>query len=151
VADNVTIDPGPTPSVVIGTDDCGAGGQVQLMKLAYSANGVATAVTADANGVKVQQAVSAMTLTHAAVACNNSTSVTALAADSNRKYCLFVNDSANVIYLNFGAAAVASTGIRLNASGGSYELPDAAGHISTVAVAAISAAGTGQNLLVTSG
>ena len=47
--------------------------------------------------------------------------------------------------------AAAGTGIRLNANGGSYELPDNAGHISTQAFAVISAAGTGQNLLVTSG
>ena len=45
----------------------------------------------------------------------------------------------------------ANTGIRLNANGGSYELPDNAGHISTQAFGVISAAGTGQNLLVSAG
>jgi len=107
--------------------------------------------TAGIHNQAFEQEAQPITLTHAAVATNNSTSVTALAASSSRLYCLFVNDSANVVYLNFGAAAVASTGIRLNANGGSYELPSGAGQISTVAVYAISAAGTGQNLLVTSG
>jgi hypothetical protein len=46
---------------------------------------------------------------------------------------------------------VAGTGIPLNAGGGSYALPDDAGHISTQAVGVISAAGTGLSLAVTAG
>jgi hypothetical protein len=53
MADNVTIDPGTTPSVAISTDDAGAAGHVQRVKLAYSADGVATHATVDADGVLV--------------------------------------------------------------------------------------------------
>jgi hypothetical protein len=53
VADNVTIDPGTTPSVAVSTDDAGAAGHVQRVKLAYSADGVATHATVDADGVLV--------------------------------------------------------------------------------------------------
>src|ERR1035437_10362692 len=63
------------------------------------------------------------TVTHvqpAGVACNNTTSVTALAASATRKYALFVNDSVNTIYLDTtGTDAVANHGVRLNAGGGS--------------------------------
>lgn len=41
---------------VIATDDAGAGGHVQIVKLALSADGSATAITADANGLEVQGA-----------------------------------------------------------------------------------------------
>jgi hypothetical protein len=53
MADNVTIDPGTTPSVVVSTDDAGASGQIQRVKLAYSADGAATHATVDAEGVLV--------------------------------------------------------------------------------------------------
>lgn len=51
------------------------------------------------------------------------TSSTVLAASSGRVYAVFVNDGAVPIYLSLnGVAAVANKGIRLNASGGSYEI-----------------------------
>lgn len=50
------------------------------------------------------------------------TSTSALAANTSRKYAVFVNDSDEAIYLGLGAAAVLNKGIRLNASGGSYEI-----------------------------
>lgn len=49
-------------------------------------------------------------------------STTGLAGNINRKYALFVNDGSNVMYLNLGNTAVVNTGIRINASGGSYEM-----------------------------
>lgn len=45
-----------------------------------------------------------------------------LAANRNRAYALFVNDSAIVAYLSFGPSAAPNAGIRLNANGGSYEM-----------------------------
>jgi hypothetical protein len=53
MADNVTIDPGDTPSIAISTDDAGAGGHVQRVKLALSADGSAAHATVDADGVLV--------------------------------------------------------------------------------------------------
>jgi len=49
-------------------------------------------------------------------------STAVLAANANRIFAELVNDSANVIYLALGAAAVMNRGIRLNANGGSFEI-----------------------------
>lgn len=46
-----------------------------------------------------------------------------LPASSGRVYAVFVNDSSNPVYLSLdGNAAVMNAGIRLNATGGSYEI-----------------------------
>lgn len=52
-----------------------------------------------------------------------SSSTQLLPASSGRVYAVFVNDSSNPVYLSLdGNAAVMNSGIRLNASGGSYEI-----------------------------
>jgi hypothetical protein len=51
MTDKIAITPGSGADV--NTDDCGAAGHVQGMKLCYSADGVATYVTADATGLQV--------------------------------------------------------------------------------------------------
>lgn len=50
------------------------------------------------------------------------TSTTILAANANRNFADFVNDSDEVIYLALGGAAVMNKGIRLNAAGGNFEI-----------------------------
>lgn len=50
------------------------------------------------------------------------TTAVVLAANKFRTCVEFVNDSDVVIYLRLGQVAVLNTGIRLNASGGSYEI-----------------------------
>lgn len=45
-----------------------------------------------------------------------------LATSTGRTYAVIVNDSANVVYLSLGHNATTTSGIRLNASGGSYEI-----------------------------
>lgn len=50
------------------------------------------------------------------------TSTQVLAANPNRKYAIFMNDSDTVIYLAFGAAAQVGSGIRLAENGGYYEI-----------------------------
>jgi len=69
MADNVPITPGSGAD--ISTDDCGASGHVQRMKLAYSADGVATHVPADADGVLVN------------LGTNNDVAVASIAAGDN--------------------------------------------------------------------
>ena len=59
--------------------------------------------------------------TNTAIACGT-TSTLAVATSSGRVYVALVNDSANTVYLGLGKPAVGSNGIRLNASGGSYEI-----------------------------
>lgn len=71
----------------------------------------------------------------------STSSVTALAASSGRVYAIFVNDGAVPIYLGLdGNAAVANKGIRLNATGGSYEINGM--NLDIGLVTAITASGT---------
>ena len=73
-----------------------------------------------------------------------------LAANANRLYALFVNDSDTPVYLALGGAAAINTGIRLNANGGSYEMSSALGNLYTGAVNGISGV-AGKVVLVTEG
>lgn len=61
------------------------------------------------------------TVTDTKVAVDTATTVV-LAANPGRKTAVFVNDSNQPIYLAFGNAAVLNQGVRINASGGSYEI-----------------------------
>ena len=74
-----------------------------------------------------------------------------LAANANRLYALLVNDSDAVIYIKLGAAAVANQGIRLNASGGSYEMSAMLGNLYTGAINGIHAGVGNKALLMTEG
>jgi hypothetical protein len=91
---------------------------------------------------------SAVTMSHNAIAISGNTPV--LAANANRKYALFINDSANTMYLSLAGAAALNQGIRLNANGGSYEMSSTMGNLSVGAVYANCAVGS-QVLLVTEG
>ncbi len=73
-----------------------------------------------------------------------------LAANTNRLYALVINDSDEVIYLALGVAAVMNRPIRLNASGGSYEMSKKLGNLYTGALYGICASG-GKIALVTEG
>lgn len=59
--------------------------------------------------------------TNTAVSCTTSSTL-AIATSTARQYIALVNDSSSAIYLGIGVAAVGSNGIRLNSSGGSYEM-----------------------------
>ena len=71
-----------------------------------------------------------------------------LAANPKRADAVFVNDSNQPIYLARGNAAVMNAGIRLNASGGSYEIDN-----NNLFLGAIYAIATGgdKNLTVSEG
>lgn len=73
-----------------------------------------------------------------------------LASNTSRLYALVINDSDAVIYIKLGAAAVMNEGIRLNASGGAYEMSKKLGNLYTGAINGICAAG-GKVALVTEG
>ena len=90
------------------------------------------------------------TPTHTAVNITIATGA-ALAANANRKYALFVNDSDTVIYIALGVAAVANEGIRLNATGGSYEMSDAMGNMYLGVINAIHSGAGAKVLLITEG
>ena len=69
------------------------------------------------------------------IAVNVTTASTeVLAANAGRAYALLINDSDTVVYLAIGEAAVANSGIRLTATGGSFEMSRAFNNLSGVAV-----------------
>ena len=87
------------------------------------------------------------TVTDTAVLVLEATTVV-LVANPNRADAVFVNDSNQPIYLARGNAAVMNAGIRLNASGGSYEI-----NRDNLFLGAINAIATGgdKNLTVSEG
>jgi len=89
------------------------------------------------------------TITHTQPVIGAATTL-ALAANVNRLYALFINDGTEPIYLKIGAAAVMNQGIRLNASGGSYEISQKLGNPTPLVVNGICASG-GMALLVMEG
>ena len=71
-------------------------------------------------------------------------STPALAADAKRYYGLFINDSANDMYLTVdGGAAAVHRGEFLEANGGHFEMSEAFSNLSIAAVSVICAAGDG--------
>ena len=89
----------------------------------------------------------AITITHTHPTIG-STTTAALAANTSRRYALLENDSDEVIYVKIGAAAVLNQGIRINASGGSYEMSAEIGNLNTGAINAICASGSKVLLVV---
>lgn len=87
-----------------------------------------------------------VTLTHTAVNATTTTGA-ALAANAARVYAFIQNDSDTVIYLKVGAAAVLNQGIRLAASGGSYEMSSQLGNLDLRAINAIHG-GSGNKVLL---
>ena len=94
-----------------------------------------------AGGNQKTQIVGSSTITHTK-ATIGATTTAVIAANSNRKYLLLINDSDAAVYLKCGADAVMSEGIRINASGGSYEMSATIGNLYLGVINAISAAGS---------
>ncbi len=90
-----------------------------------------------------------VTMAHTAPVIGNTTTL-ALALNANREYGMFINDSDEEIYIELGDDAVMNQGIRLNASGGSFEMSRKIGNLDTRVVNAICSSGT-KVLLVTEG
>lgn len=97
----------------------------------------------------VAQAI-AVSLTHTAVNVTTSTGEVS-AADVNRGFLLIINDSNFVIYCKVGVAAVLNEGIRLNASGGSFEMSRGNRNLDADAVNCIHGDSGNKVLLVTEG
>lgn len=82
----------------------------------------------------------------------NSTDAELIAANANREYLLVINDSDTILYLKFGAAAVANEGIRVEANGGSIEFSARNGNLDVRALNGIhGAAAAAKTALVTEG
>jgi len=97
-------------------------------------------------GTVTIQGTAAVTFTHVEKLVGTNESI--LVANPNRQYLLLINDSDTVIYLNLGGVSAANQGVRLNASGGSYEMSAQAGNLYRGAVNASAAGGAANKLLL---
>lgn len=133
MADNVTLNSMSGGSVVA-TDDAGAGGQVQIVKLAYSADGSRTHVDADTDGLKVK--VSNATVT---VALGS-----ALPAGSNVIGGVTQSGTWNVGITGTPTVTVGNASIPVTDNGGSLTVDGTVGVSGTVTVAthAVTQSGT---------
>src|SRR5687767_6181036 len=97
MADTIELNAG-TGGAILATDDAGAGGHVQIVKLALSADGSAVPITADANGIEVQGAGTAGTAAGGVVTVQGVASMTALAVSQSGTWDeVGINDSGNSI------------------------------------------------------
>lgn len=123
MADNTILNLG-TGGDLIASDDI-AGVKHQRVKVEWGADGTATEV-ADADGSRLPVKVAkAATATRTSVA-DSLTSVTILAANTNRKGAIITNDSTALLYIGLGLATATTTNYTttLNTDG-TYVVPDA--------------------------
>ena len=95
-------------------------------------------------------AESFINLNHSAISVAT-TSTEVLPANAARGWVLLVNDSDTVIYCKVGAAAAVNQGVRINASGGSWELGTHFGNLDPRAINCIHGGTGGKTLLATEG
>jgi len=131
MADNVTLNSMSGGSVVA-TDDTGSE-HVQIVKLAYSADGSKTHIPADANGISV--------IERGATIDSGSASVTAsasavLASDSSRRSVVLTNLGTDSVWVGDSGVAV-DTGVRI-LPGGSLTID----HSPTAAIYSVASSGT---------
>lgn len=148
MADKVPITAGTGTDIA--TDDAGANGHVQVVKLALSADGSATPITADANGLEVQlSALPALPATTATLANvgDSASSVTLRALNAARLGLTIYNDSTAILYVKLGATASATSFTTKVYPETLYELPS--NPIYTGVVDGIWASDAGGNARVT--
>jgi len=92
-----------------------------FQKLADDLTTLIEATTTAVGNISTTSVITTPLATEVAISSGD-TSEAALAANTNRVYALFINDSDTVMYLRLGETSVDHEGIRLSASGGSYEI-----------------------------
>lgn len=115
---------------IIATDDAGASGHVQITKLAQSADGSATPITADANGLEIQGAGTAGAPAGGVVSVQGVASGTALPVSDNSGSLTVDAPVATPVFvrLSDGSAAIST----LPVSAASLPLPSGAATESTL-------------------
>ena len=124
MADQVTVinnSGNPGTDYVVSTDDAGASGQVQRVKIAYSADGSATHVSADALGLLVNTGKPS-TATRSDVN-DSAANQTLLAANSSRMGASIFNDSSSILYVKLGTTATTTDFSVKLFQDGYYEVP----------------------------
>ena len=132
MADNVTLNTMSGGSVVA-TDDAGAGGQVQVVKLAYSADGDRTHIPATAAGLAVIERGTTIASGNASV---TTSAAAVLASDSTRRTAVLTNLGSDYVWVG-DSGITANEGIRL-APGQTLTIDRAP----TPAIYAVAASGT---------
>jgi hypothetical protein len=150
MADNVDITPGTGATVA--TDDAGAGGHVQLMKLAIATNGSATLVPADAtNGILVDVSRVQGSVTVAEpVTVDGTVAVTEpVSVDDNAGSLTVDAPIATPVgtRLSDGTTAIGSTAQRLHVEIAGGSLPAGTNNIGDVDVLTLPALATGTNTI----
>lgn len=107
MADTVTVDNAELGSYVVSTDDAGVDGHVQRFKLAYSADGIAAHVPADANGLLVNRAKGATA--NLSSVSDSASSTTIKIANPARQSVTITNDSSARLYLGYTSGSVSTT------------------------------------------
>lgn len=107
MADNVTLNSMSGGSVVA-TDDTGSE-HVQIVKLAYSADGSKTHIPADANGISVIERGTTIASGNASV---TTSAATVLAADATRRTAVLTNLGSDYVWIG-DSGITANEGIRL--------------------------------------
>lgn len=119
MADNIDVDPGTSGSKQpVATDDCGAAGHFQRIKLDVGTDGVSSPVTS-ATGMPIPVA----TVGGSDSVASSATNVTLIAANTSRKGFTIYNDSTAILYVKFGATASATSFHVKMAAGDYYESP----------------------------
>jgi hypothetical protein len=150
MADGVDITPGSGATVA--TDDAGAAGQVQLMKLAIATNGTATLVPADAtNGILVDVSRVQGSVTVAEpVTVDGTVSVTEPVSIDDNSGSLTVDAPVGTpvhTRLSDGSTAIGSTAQRLHVEIAGGSLPSGTNNIGDVDVLTLPALATGTNTI----
>lgn len=142
MADGVTLQTTvatPAAGTEIATDDCGAAGHAQIVKLGISADGDATPVNSDAtNGLDVDVTRLPRGSKTFADPAPTTSAASVLAANASRKAAIFYNNGADTIYLGGSSGVTSSNGMPLVAGATLYD------NVSTDAWWAIMASGTGD-------
>ena len=119
MADNVTLDPGATPSLTFGTDEVG-GVHYQRIKKIDPTDGSSAAIGNSSNPEHVQSTASTATLSNVAGSASNATLA---ASNSARKGLIIFNDSTAALYIKYGATASTSSFTYKVYPNGQWEMP----------------------------
>jgi hypothetical protein len=131
MADDITLNPS-SGGPVVATDDSGTG-HVQLVKLAYSADGSRTHVVADSAGLQVVERGATIDSGSASV---TTSAAAVLAADSTRRSVVLTNLGTDNVWIGDSGVA-ANTGVKI-IPGGSLTID----HAPTPAIYAVSSSGS---------
>lgn len=119
MADGVSL---PATGVTAATDDCGAAGHAQIVKLGIATDGSATPFPGDATtGLRASRGTASASLSNVN---DSAASASLLASNSSRRGAIVVNDSPSILYLKYGATASLTSFTYRIEPYGTWEMPE---------------------------